>query len=325
MKRIKKLSCLALAALLLAALMISVSAADPEGKLAIHCEFEQTQIQSVPFSVYYVGSITGSSITPQGAFASISLDADTLDPDGWAGKALAAKGLVLTNHVSPNYSGKSDLSGELLFDHLTPGLYLVIGETATIDSYIYTSAPFFAAIPNRNPETGEFIYEQSVQAKFNREPVPTEKTVSRKVLKIWDDEGNEDKRPKEVTIRLFCDQKEYDKVVLNDENNWRYTWEELPADHEWLVAEDPVLDYTTSVELEGITFTVKNSNVKISPPPTPPDTPPDTPPTPPKTEPGLPRTGLYWWPVLVLAAAGLLFLTAGFLRRRTSNYGTKER
>ena len=317
MKRMKNLSCLALAALLLLSLMISVSAADPEGKLAIHCEYEQTVIPSVPFSVYYVGSISGTSITTEGAFASMTLDAEGLDTDAWAGKALAAKGLVLTNHVSPNYSGKSNSSGELLFDHLTPGLYLVIGETATIDSYIYTSAPFFVAIPNRNPETGEFIYEQSVRAKFNREAVPVEKTVTRKVLKIWDDEGNEDKRPKEVTVRLFCDQQEYDKVVLNDQNNWRYTWEELPADHEWLVAEDPVLDYSTSIELEGVTFTVKNSNVKINPP--------DTPPTPPETPPEIPRTGLYWWPVLVLAVAGLFFLTLGFLRRRTSGYDKKAR
>ena len=314
MKRIKNLSCLALAALLLLALMTPVSAADPEGKLAIHCELEQSVIPSVPFSVYYVGSITGSSITTQGAFASMTLDADALDTDGWAGKALAAKGLVLTNHVSPNYSGKSDSSGELLFDHLTPGLYLVIGETATIDNYIYTSAPFFVAIPNRNPETGEFIYEQSVNAKFKRESAPVEQTVTRKVLKIWDDEGSEDKRPKEVTVRLFCDEKEYDKVVLNDANNWRYTWEELPAGHDWLVAEDPVLDYSTSIELQGITFTIKNSRIQINPPVIPPETPPE-----------IPRTGLYWWPVLVLAVVGLLFLTAGLLRRRTYSYGKKAR
>ena len=317
MKRIKNLCCLALAALLLFLLVIPAGAAEPEGRLAIHCEYEETLIASVPFSVYYVGSFTGSAITTQGAFASMTLDAGALDADGWAGKALAAKGLVLTNHVSPNYSGKSDASGELLFDHLTPGLYLVIGETATIDSYIYTSAPFFVAIPNRNPETGEDVYEQSVRAKFSREERPVRQTVSRKVLKIWEDKGNEDKRPKEITIRLFCDQAEYDVVVLSDQNSWRHTWEELPADHEWLVAEDPVPDYSTSIELEGITFTVKNSNTKISPP-----TPP-TPPTPP--EPGLPRTGLYWWPVLVLAVAGLLFLTAGFLRRRTSDYGKKAR
>ena len=313
MKRIKNLSCLALAALLLLSLMISVSAADPEGKLAIHCEYEKTVIPSVPFSVYYVGSISGASITPQGAFASMTLDADTLDTDAWAGKALAAKGLVLTNHVSPNYSGKSDSSGDLLFDHLAPGLYLVIGETATIDSYIYTSAPFFVAIPNRNPETGEYIYEQSANAKFKREAVPVEKTVTRKVLKIWDDEGNEVKRPAEITVRLFCDEKEYDKVVLNDANNWRHTWEDLAADHEWLVAEDPVLDYSTAIELEGVTFTIRNSYVQISPP------------TPPETPPEIPRTGLYWWPVLVLAAAGLFFLIVGFLRRRTGDYGEKAR
>ena len=319
MKRMKTIRCLALAALLLFSLMIPVSAANPEGKIAIHCEYEQTVIPSVPFSVYYVGSINGPSVKPEGAFASMTLDAGALDPDAWAGKALAAKGLVLTDHVSPNYSGKSDSSGDLLFDHLTPGLYLVIGETATIDSYIYTSAPFFVAIPNRNPETGEDVYEQSVRPKFNREPIAVDKTVTRKVLKIWDDEGSEAKRPKEVTIRLFCDQKEYDKVSLNDQNDWRYTWEELPADHEWLVAEDPVLDYSTTVELEGITFTAKNSCVKINPP-VPEEHTSTTP-----TEPGLPRTGLYWWPVLILAVAGLLFLTAGFLRRRTSGYDEKTR
>lgn len=317
MKKIKTACCLMLLiTILLSVVSPTALAADQEsgGRLTIHCEYEETAIPSVPFSLYYVGKISGSTITMSDAFASFPLDGDVLDPDGWNGMALTLKGYALANNLTPSASGQSDENGVMLFEHLTPGLYLVVGETTTFDSKIYTSAPFFVSFPYVDPETGKLTYEQNVRAKFTCEPIIDDKTVTRKVLKIWDDENYESKRPAEITVRLFCDGEEYEAVTLNKDNNWRYTWEKLPDGHDWLAVEDAVPGYAVSVKQEGITFTVKNSYVPDSPRPS----------TPPSTG-GLPHTGLYWWPILILASAGLFCIVLGLLRRKGKNYGKKTR
>ena len=68
----------------------------------------------------------------------------------------------------------------------------------------------------------------------------------------WKDEGNEDKRPESVTVTLTQNGKVYDKVVTNAENNWRYSFEDLPNRDEngelyhYVVSQDEeIADYNT--------------------------------------------------------------------------------
>ena len=51
-----------------------------------------------------------------------------------------------------------------------------------------------------------------------------------KVLKVWADDNNESqKRPKNITISLLANGKEYDTIVLSEENEWNYTFTNLPV------------------------------------------------------------------------------------------------
>ena len=135
--------------------------------------------------------------------------------------------------------------------------------------------------------------------------MPGGNTIARKVLKIWDDDGNTQNRPEEITVQLLRDGQIYDTVVLSDGNNWRYTWENLDADSKWTVVEKDVDDrYSVKVTLEGITFVVTNTLPDVPPPP------------PPENPPHLPQTGQLWWPVPVLMAAGLALVLFGVLRRK---------
>ena len=123
-------------------------------------------------------------------------------------------------------------------------------------------------------------------------------------MKIWKDEGNEEKRPQNITVQLLCDGEIYNEQVLNTANHWSYTWEGLDAAHDWQLTEKAVPDdYMVAVTQQGITFTVTNTN----------DNPPSTVSTPPSTpgKPTLPQTGMLWWPVPVLAGEGALFLFFG--------------
>lgn len=166
--------------------------------------------------------------------------------------------------------------------------------------------------------------------------------------KIWklDDGG---KAADSATVALLRNGTQQETVVLNESNHWTYTWNRLNDNYRWTVEEIDVPDgFTVSVEQKGTTFVITNndSNTPDTPdipdtPDTPgtPDTPnnPDTPDTPttsntkdketatgtPDTAgPHLPQTGLQWWPICLLAIAGVLTLFIGRTGRKASRDDT---
>ena len=81
---------------------------------------------------------------------------------------------------------------------------------------------------------------------------------------------------------------------------WTYTWNDLPVyDNQgkeiiWTITEKAISGYTADVTVKGDYFILINYVVK----------------------PTLPQTGMLWWPVPVLAAAGMMFIFIGALMRR---------
>lgn len=170
------------------------------------------------------------------------------------------------------------------------------------------------------------------------------------VIKKWSDDGNEADRPASITVELLRDGKVYKTQELNDENNWRHTWPDLARGNVWTVNEVAAVSdkYTVSVDKSGSSYStsyvITNTHTTDIPEedlpldPTPPggDTPgSDTPPTDipdsdvplnpsdtPDGTPGgdaaakLPQTGQLWWPVPILAVAGILMFTIGWTRSR---------
>ncbi len=97
----------------------------------------------------------------------------------------------------------------------------------------------------------------------------TEETVSRQVIKIWEDKGYEENRPDEITVELLADGQVCDTVVLNADNNWIYQWNGLNKDIEWSIHEVIVPEnYTSVITAEGVVFIVTNT---YTPPYTPPE------------------------------------------------------
>ena len=104
------------------------------------------------------------------------------------------------------------------------------------------------------------------------------------------------------------DGKSYETVTLNQENNWKYTWEDLEAGHEWKAVEQTVPSgYTMTSTQEGKTFIITNTYKK----------PGTTVPTGGGSK--LPQTGQLWWPVLVLLLAGIICIIVGGSFSRTNN------
>lgn len=144
------------------------------------------------------------------------------------------------------------------------------------------------------------------------------------VKKVW--VGSNNRFP--VKVKLLRDGEVFDEQELSAGNGWSKTWETTVAGHTWEVVEVTTLPdgWTSSSQWNGNTCTITNK-FELSPddpdgpsappndpndpndpsgPSAPPNDPPDDP-----DEPGLPQTGQIWWPVPLLAAAGVLLLLIG--------------
>lgn len=284
----------------------------------------KTALSGAKFSIYRVADAdeTGE-LTVRSEFDEFDLDIRGKNDRRWREMAQTLESYVLRRGLTPADSGKTDKTGMLAFPTqgktLAAGLYLVIGERHTQGGNDYDAEPFFVLLPTQDLENNEWVYDVSANVKFGKTPVPDDgDTVTRKVLKVWDDDGAEDSRPQEITVELLRNGKVYDTVKLSEKNNWRYTWLDLDADARWSVTEKTVSGYTVSITREGITFVV--TNTKKPDRTDTPDTPvkpsnPSKPSSPAK--PTLPQTGAVWWHVEALALSGLVFLILGALDRKT--------
>lgn len=335
---------LALAAALL--LPFAAYAAEPivltrEVELTVRYQDGTGPLDGARFDLYRVADVSeNGEFTLTGDFAGCPVELEGLDSSLWQALANTLAGYAAWSGAAPLDSGVTDQRGLLAFPtsggKLFPGLYLVVGQRHTVGNYTYTPKPFLVCLPNREGDSQQWDYRVEAEPKFDREETPPEGgTVRRRVLKAWRDGEDGTARPQSVTVLLLRDGVVHDTVILSEANGWRYTWEELEADHTWTVVELPVEGYTVSVTQEGITFVVVNTHDGPDTPahpdsphtPDDPDTPntpegPDTPNTP--DGPRLPQTGMLWWPVPVLLAAGLLLLVLGRLRRRGAGDAEKK-
>lgn len=282
--------------------------------LTIHYQYEGDDVAEIPFDIYRVADVSEGSpvFALSGDFETAPVLLNDLDAEGWKIAAETLTGYAQNKGISPLCSAKTGSNGQVSFPtegvSMKAGLYLAVSPQTRIENDVYTTQPFLVCIPGRNNAENTWEYSVTVYPKdLKRDTSEIPGVVERKVLKVWEDNGNESTRPKEITVYLLKDGERYDTVKLSKENNWRYTWNKLPGSGEWRVVESDVDGYTTTVTQEGITFVVTNKS-KEDPPPEPPD-------------PNIPQTGTTRHIVPILACAGLFFIVIGvWVRRREKRY-----
>ena len=301
--------CRCIIPLLLALLMLPITAyaagsidKTRDVTLTISYQDQDTPLTGAEFRIYLVATVAETGeLTVTEAFKQFHVDIRGKNDAAWRDLASTLEGYVLRDGVTATDSGTTGRDGKLSFPtgskKLTQGLYLVLGQRHTQGGYRYDAAPFMVMLPSLDAEKNEWSYAVSVTPKYDRSGVPSgSSTVTRKVLKVWDDAGNKELRPQEVVVQLLRDGAVYDTVTLNAENNWRHTWTGLKDRYTWTVVEKELKDYTVTVAREGTTFVVTNTYAPDEPEepdePEPPDEPqkPDEPQTP--DEPGRPETGI---------------------------------
>lgn len=273
---------------------------------------ENAGAKDVEFRIYRVSSSEYDSyIEPTGVFKSYSVDLNCKSSDEWRALASTLSGYVSRDEVTPYDIGKTDENGDAIFPasktDLEAGLYLVVGDSNVNGDYIYTPEPLMVFLPTKGSD-GADEFDVTVSPKYEK------RTVSKKIfcsaIKVWE---NDDKniRPKEVAVQLLRNGNIYNKAVLNQENNWRFTWSELDGNADWMVVEMQVpSNYTASVEQNGDTFVITNTYEKTNAVPSKPST---------QQTSNLPVTGMLQWPIPVLAAIGIVLFSAGYIKHRKSD------
>lgn len=266
-------------------------------------------LSGAEFSLFRVAEISDTAhFTLTDDFKEYNVSLEDMDAAGWRALAQTLAAYVSKDQLSPLKSEKTDESGNLLFSDLQTGLYLVTGEPYNTGDTLYTPEPLLLCLPDLD-ESDRWVYDAQAKIKYDERPVA--KPIARKVLKVWEDGEDTQHRPKEIQIHLLKNGEVFDTVMLNQANRWSHEWSNLDGKYHWQVTEADVPEgYTVSVSQEGITFVVKNSKETTEEP--------EKPPT------DLPSTGMFWWPVPILACAGIFALSVGlYCRRKQRNTDEK--
>ncbi|MBQ9157588.1 MAG: Cna B-type domain-containing protein [Eubacterium sp.] len=157
---------------------------------------------------------------------------------------------------------ESDSQGEILFDHLEDGIYLICQQNDVQDfearGYTITVEPYLVQLPYPD-ENG--IMHGSIDCLPKVSLTSTsDEHISIEVEKHWEDDNNKGCfRPDSIQVTLCNNDQEVETVTLNAAGNWRYVWENLSNEGLWSVKETEVPPgYESKVTSEGNTFIITN-------------------------------------------------------------------
>ncbi|MGN0165393.1 MAG: Cna B-type domain-containing protein [Lachnospiraceae bacterium] len=313
----KKLIAIILVLACIFCMMAGVTASADEQEplsLTVVCEHDGTVIGGMEWQLFKVADRTISGTYElTGNFSGYDVSLEDTSASALTDAASTLANYVVTDSIEEDCSATGNEEGIVLFEGddtgaLSNGIYLVIGSPIEKNGKKYTPAPMLVELAAWSDDNAQL----SVYAKFTVEDVPViPEDTEYSVTKVWDDEEQFVKyRPSAVTVEIYCDGTVKETVVLSQDNDWTYSWSDNEG-HTWRVKETDVPEYYHIVyrsnESEFVivnTFDVdlyKNSNT-IEGEPTP---------TPPEGE-KLPQTGQLWWPVPVLALAGIILVVLGF-------------
>lgn len=273
---------------------------DAVSSLTIRFQDGGTGIEGAKFSVFRIAEVTEMArYHLTGAFEDYPVSLEVPDSAGWRALALTLESYAMRDQITPDTQGETDEHGELVLSNLQTGLYLVTGQPVETGDYTWTPEAFICSLPDLT-EDDNWNYDVSAVVKYDS--VYTGEPTSRRVVKVWENDEASD-RPQMIEVQLLKDGEVEDTQILNGENNWSYTWNGLDARSEWNVVEKEVpAGYTVSEDREGTSVFITNTGTNEKE-----TAAPDT---------KLPQTGVLWWPVPVLAAAGCLLFLIGWFRHR---------
>ena len=213
----------------------------------------------------------------------------------WTHVASTLASYITANQVSPTQETKTDANGTAQFPSLETGLYLVQEVTAENSTGTYVFNRFMIYLPTPQPD-GSYHYAVEAKPKCTGFVPKTQYSVT----KLWQDTGNQNSRPKNITVDIYKDGKLQESQILSSVNNWTYTWQVSADDPgKWTVTERDVPDrYQVTIQEKGSVFSIINTCHII---------------------PEIPQTGDSFTPlpwILIMCLSGIGLLILGIYGRR---------
>lgn len=201
------------------------------------------------------------------------------------GAANALENRILMDGIEADAYATSDSSGKAGFSGLESGIYLVVGKEVESNGVFYMPQVSLVSLSG----------DLSVDLKYE-----TSNKASRiHVLKVWK-KDNKKSRPKSIEVCLLrSDGIVVDKVKLNSDNQWSYTWDSLSTLYTYSVMETSVPSgYKESCYREKDSVVLTNTGSYTDKKKE-------------KKDDELAFTGQLWWPVPVLLFVGLVLFGLG--------------
>lgn len=201
------------------------------------------------------------------------------------GAANALENRILMDGIEADACVTSDSSGKASFTGLESGIYLVVGKEVFQDGVFYM--PQVSLVSLSGDLSVDLKYETSVKPSRIH------------VLKVWK-KDNKKSRPKSIEVCLLrSDGVVVDKVILNSDNQWSTTWENLSTSYTYSVMETSVPSgYKESCYREKDSVVLTNTGSYTDKKEE-------------KKDDELAFTGQLWWPVPVLLFVGLVLFGLG--------------
>lgn len=223
--------------------------------------YEGKLLENINVKLYKVADFTDNSrseIVMKDAFKDFELDIDKLvSSDALEESARLCESFIREHSIKPLATTITDENGKAVFSDISDGIYLVIQSQVNSDEYTVTSVPFYVQVPFVD-KNGNVNYQVTTYPK--NEVVYPEDMDELSVIKIWKDNNNKDKmRPDYIEVGLYGNGQLKETVVLNNLNNWSYTWSDLSKDVVWNVEEIKVPDnYRMTSERNQNHITITN-------------------------------------------------------------------
>lgn len=243
------------------------------------------------FKIYKIFSITNNDYILEKQFKDYPINFEDMHiQKNKVQIATALASYIKKDRLKETKKEKTNLNCEAIIRGLDKGIYLLLGESKIKDNYLYKPNPILLEI-NDSTNYKEIRMDLKYQKSDIKKPIKLE------VYKVWQDD--EDKRPKSITIELLQDHKVIDKVKLNDDNNWRKIWNDLPSNYTYSIAEVDVPEgYKVSISQEKTVIKVINTKENQ------------------KKKKKLTKAGQLWWPLPILLILSIAFYLEGRRTRR---------
>lgn len=240
---------------------LPVQAAKNGSIIIIDKTYEGKLLENINVKLYKVADFTDNSrseIVMKDAFKDFELDIDKLvSSDALEESARLCESFIREHSIKPLATTITDKNGNAVFSNISDGIYLVMQSQVNYDEYTVTSVPFYVQVPFVDKD-GNVNYQVTTYPK--NEVVYPEDMDELSVIKIWKDNNNKDKmRPDYIEVGLYGNGQLKETVVLNNLNNWSYTWSDLSKDVVWNVEEIKVPDnYRMTSERNQNHITITN-------------------------------------------------------------------